>query len=76
MAADGHLVHAVPLPEGLPDPDDEPFLAVALAGQARYLVTGNLRHYPEARRHSIRVLTPAQFIQLYRRMAAPAAPPS
>lgn len=32
----------------LPDADDEPFLAVALAADAAYLVTGNARHFPPA----------------------------
>jgi uncharacterized protein len=33
-------------PEALPDPDDEPFLAVAKASQALCLVTGNLNIFP------------------------------
>ena len=48
IAADGLLVTAQPLAVRLPDPDDEAFLAVALAGGARCLATGNLGHYPEA----------------------------
>lgn len=40
-------------PEALPDPDDEPFLAVAEAAQAVCLVTGNVRHFPpESRRRT------------------------
>lgn len=42
---DGVLVTAAPLPERLPDPDDEPFLEVARAAGA-ILVTGNKRHFP------------------------------
>ena len=46
-----------PCPEALPDPDDEPFLAVAAAtGSA--LVTGNLRHFPSRSRRGVTVLTP------------------
>jgi predicted nucleic acid-binding protein len=43
----------------LPDPDDLPFLEVALAGEADALVTGNLRHFPANRRHGVRVIAPA-----------------
>ena len=66
IAADGDLVQAVPLRRALPDPDDEPFLAVALAGPARCLVTGNGSHYPTAQRQGMQVLTPAQFVEWYR----------
>jgi uncharacterized protein len=31
----------------LPDPDDLPFIEVALSGRADALVTGNLKHFPE-----------------------------
>ena len=47
---------------GLPDPDDEPFLAVALAGSADYLVTGNLADYPPDKCSGCRVVSPAQFM--------------
>lgn len=68
LEADGDLVTAEPLPEGLPDPDDEVFLAVALASQAYCLVTGNLRHYPASRRQGVRVVSPRNFLELYRKM--------
>lgn len=41
----------------LPDPDDAPFVAVALAA-ARPIVTGNGRHFPPE--CGVEVLTPAQ----------------
>ena len=66
IETDGLLVGARPLPEQLPDPDDEVFLAVALAAQARYLVTGNLKHYPAKSRQGIRVVSPRNFLELYR----------
>lgn len=44
----------------LPDPHDEVFLAVALATPDRVLVTGNLKHYPPARRAGVAVLTPRE----------------
>jgi uncharacterized protein len=30
----------------LPDPDDRPFIEVALSGRADAVVTGNVRHFP------------------------------
>lgn len=50
----------------LPDPDDEPFLAVALAASADYLVTGNSVDYPSNKRQGARVVTPAEFVGLWR----------
>lgn len=66
IAADGLLVTAQPLAVPLPDPDDEVFLAVALAGNARCLVTGNLRHYPKPIRRGMPVVSPRDFLALYR----------
>jgi predicted nucleic acid-binding protein len=49
----------------LPDPDDEAFLAVALAASADYLVTGNLAHYPHGKRKGCAVLSPAEFMNIW-----------
>lgn len=46
----------------LPDVDDAMFLEAARAGQAAYLVTGNLRHYPARKRRDVVVVTAAQFL--------------
>jgi len=35
------------------------FLEVARAGQADYLVTGNLRHFPARKRRAVKVVRPA-----------------
>jgi uncharacterized protein len=51
-------------PLGLPDIDDEVFLAAALAGQADYLVTGNFRHFPQALCRGVKVISPAEFLKL------------
>jgi uncharacterized protein len=67
----GTPVVARPLPGRLPDPDDEPFLEVALAAGARCLVTGNLQHYPAAVRQGMEVVTPREFIELYRAQPRP-----
>jgi len=52
----------------LPDPDDEPFLAVAIAASADFLVTGNLSDYPPHRRRGCRVIAPAAFMEHWRKL--------
>ncbi len=63
----GQAVPTQPLPKSLPDPDDEPFLEVAIAGKVKCLVTGNLAHFPISVRQGVKVLSPAQFIRYYRK---------
>ena len=46
----------------LPDPDDEPFLAVALASSSDFLVTGNMAHFPAEKRRGCSVIAPADFM--------------
>ena len=71
IEADGMLVTARPLAARLPDPDDEMFLAVALSGNARCLVTGNLRHFPDESRRGLPVVSPRRFLDLYGDALAP-----
>ena len=71
IEGDGVLVTARPLAARLPDPEDEMFLAVALSGGARCLVTGNLRHFPEHCRHGVEVVSPRRFVELYLDTAPP-----
>jgi putative PIN family toxin of toxin-antitoxin system len=66
IRADGISVVARPLAVRLPDPEDEPFLEIALAGGARCLVTGNIKHYPVDARLGVEVLPPRAFIELIR----------
>ena len=54
-----------PCPEPLPDPDDEPFLAVA-AATGSVLVTGNVKHFPPRSRRGVRVQTPRDFVDRLR----------
>jgi len=61
----GIPVAATPLSAHLPDPDDRPFLEVAISGKAECLITGNIVHYPIRSKHKMRVLTPRQFINRY-----------
>ena len=45
----------------VPDVKDAPFLALAYAAGA-WLVTGNLKHFPEADRCGVTVLSPAAYL--------------
>ena len=51
-----------------PNVDDEPFLAVALAASADYLVTGNLADYPPDKRRGRAVVSPAMFMEHWRKL--------
>lgn len=62
---EGDLAVGSPLPKGLPDPTDEPFLEVAVSAHADAIVTGNKRHYPAAFSAGILILTPAEFLELF-----------
>lgn len=66
IRSEGEVIASVPQPIELPDPDDQSFLEVALAGHARCLITGNIKHFPTKNRRGLKVLTPAKFIEFYR----------
>ncbi len=66
IEACGIAVASAPLADPLPDPDDEPFLEVALAGGAECLVTGNHVHFSPSLCQGVIVLSPAKFIKFYR----------
>ena len=53
---------ARPLAHTLQDADDAPFLEVALAASADYLVTGNARHFPVRKAAAPCVVTPREFL--------------
>lgn len=67
LRGQGYAVASVPLPRVLPDPGDEPFLEVALAGGASCLVTGNHIHFPAERCRGVPVLSPSELIVTWRR---------
>lgn len=71
VKAGGLMVGARPLPAPLQDPDREVFLAVALAGPAPHLVTGDARHYPAKSRQEVQVVSPAEFLTWYRKQVPP-----
>jgi putative PIN family toxin of toxin-antitoxin system len=63
----GQFFSCSPLTNRLPDPDDEPFLEIAIAGRVRSLVTGNKSHYPLPLREEIDIFSPSEFIEFYRK---------
>jgi len=60
---EGFLVSVKPLKFHLPDPDDDPFLEVALSGGAKAIVTGNKRHFPKKEYEGVRILSAAEFLE-------------
>ena len=63
LTAKGERVAAAPLVvANLPDPDDLPFIEVAVTGQADALVTGNPRHFPDT--GGVELLSPRQLLEL------------
>ncbi|MDH4266580.1 MAG: putative toxin-antitoxin system toxin component, PIN family [Deltaproteobacteria bacterium] len=67
----GHIVASSPLSNSLPDPGDQPFLEVAVAGQAVCLVTGNHAHFPLKLCQEVKVLSPSAFLMFYRKQQTP-----
>ncbi|HCG76543.1 MAG: putative toxin-antitoxin system toxin component, PIN family [bacterium (Candidatus Ratteibacteria) CG_4_10_14_3_um_filter_41_18] len=67
IEACGHITTGKPLAKRLSDPDDEPFLEVALGGKAQYLITGNLKHYPVKKQQGMQVVSPSEFLEIYRK---------
>ena len=61
----GERVVAKPLSKPLPDQADQMFLEVALAGKVECLVTGNLKHFPEALCQRMKVFSPSDFLEFY-----------
>lgn len=57
----GDRVAAEPLVIELPDPNDLPFVEVAVTGRADAIVTGNKRHFP-AKSCGALVLSPREFL--------------
>jgi uncharacterized protein len=55
--------------EGLPDPDDAPFLECARTAGVP-LVTGNARHFPKSVAGDVTILTPAQFVASWKGTAS------
>jgi uncharacterized protein len=70
----GRPVTTNPLKKRLPHKDDEPFVEIAISGEADCLVTGNLKHFPKSCIGGVRILTPAEFLNLWRKHGATKSP--
>ena len=70
IQADGLSGNGTNVALGLPDPDDEPFIDIALEMHAEYLVTGNLSDYPSACCRGMKVLNPADFLAIWQKRPA------
>jgi len=57
------LISVKPSKVHLPDPNDEPFLEVAIAGKVEAIVTGNKRHFPKKAYEGVKILSPAEFLE-------------
>lgn len=58
----GEYVVAEPVRVTISDPDDIPFVEVATAAAADYLVTGNLKHFPKREW----IVSPSTFVDILR----------
>ena len=52
-----------PLDLTLPDSGDAMFIEVGVAENVDYLVTGNLKHFPNSQRQGLCVVSPREFVQ-------------
>jgi len=59
----GELVRSVPIKPTSPDPDDDKFIACALASEAEFLVTGNKRHFRESWLRGTKLVNARELIQ-------------
>jgi predicted nucleic acid-binding protein len=58
------LTIALKYPHNLKDPEDLPFLEVALGCQAEFLITGNSAHFP-GKIGVTRTVSPSEFVKIY-----------
>lgn len=66
LATHAHLVEAEPMEQQIcTDPDDDMFLACALAGQAQLVVTGDRALLKVSGYQGIRILRPSMFVAEY-----------
>jgi putative PIN family toxin of toxin-antitoxin system len=61
LSRDGEYINAIPLNTRFIDETDKKFYEVYKAGKARYLITGNLKHYP----YEKGIVAPRKFLDQY-----------
>jgi predicted nucleic acid-binding protein len=60
----GNLLDQVPVTHISPDPDDDKFIACAVAGKADFLVTDNKRHFPQSLPSDARIVNAAELLEV------------
>lgn len=71
VSQEGESISAAPISQRLVDPDDEAFLEVALSGKADFLITGNLKHFPTNSNWDVKIVSPREFIEIFRKVTNP-----
>ena len=64
LEAAGSATLAAPLSLSVPDAGDQMFIEVAVASRADFLVTGNLKHFPDRARERVAVVSPREFLDV------------
>lgn len=65
----GTLVSGIFINSYLPDPNNKPFIEVAMSTKERILISGNKKHFPEEACGDVFVLGPSEFMkEYYKRM--------
>lgn len=59
----GEFIVATPINKSFEDKDDIPFYEVATSGNADFLITGNLKHFPKSK--DFEIISPAEFLNKY-----------
>jgi putative PIN family toxin of toxin-antitoxin system len=59
----GDLLNPAPISPISPDPDDDKFIACAVAANADFLVTGNKRHFPQVKSLRAKVVNAAELLE-------------
>jgi len=63
LTVSAEIVHAPPLPKPVcSDPEDDKFLACAVAGSARYAITGDKQLLKVSRYGKVEIVTPRWFV--------------
>ncbi|MFC1659781.1 putative toxin-antitoxin system toxin component, PIN family [Pseudomonadota bacterium] len=48
----------------LPDKKDEMYLVTAVKSKTNYIITGNIKHFPERKYNKVEVITPKEFLEI------------
>ena len=67
LKINGELVTGHPQKVALSDPNDEMFVEIAMAGSVDCLITGNIKHYLGANALGVKILSPKDFIEWYKK---------